>query len=45
MATIGSFTQQAEALLWRGGFSRLLTLALTEAWVRRWTARLEARSR
>ncbi|WP_292079886.1 MULTISPECIES: asparagine synthase-related protein [Brevundimonas] len=34
-----------EALLWRGGFSRLLTLALTEAWVRRWTARLEARSR
>jgi asparagine synthase (glutamine-hydrolysing) len=34
-----------EALLWRGGFSRLLTLALTEAWVRQWTARLEARSR
>ena len=34
-----------EALLWRGGFSPLLTLALTEAWVRRWTARLEARSR
>jgi len=34
-----------QALLWRGGFSRLLTLALTEAWVRRWTARLEARSR
>nr|WP_314434022.1 asparagine synthase-related protein [uncultured Brevundimonas sp.] len=33
-----------EALLWRGGFSRLLTLALTEAWVRRWTARLAARS-
>ncbi|GAA0625044.1 lasso peptide isopeptide bond-forming cyclase [Brevundimonas kwangchunensis] len=33
-----------EALLWRGGFSRLLTLALTEAWIRRWTSRLAARS-
>lgn len=29
-----------EALVWRGGFSRLLTLALTEAWLRRWQARI-----
>lgn len=29
-----------EALLWRGGFSRLLSLALTEAWVRHWTNRI-----
>lgn len=33
-----------EALLWRGGFSHLLSLALTEAWVRRWRERLAARS-
>lgn len=26
-----------ESLLWRGGFSKILTLALTEAWVRRWS--------
>ncbi len=31
-----------EALVWRGGFSRLLTLALTEAWLRRWQARIAA---
>lgn len=33
-----------EALLWRGGFSELLSLALTEAWVRRWQSRLRGRS-
>lgn len=32
-----------EALVWRGGFSRLLTLALTEAWLRRWKARIASR--
>lgn len=32
-----------EALLWRGSFSRLLTLALTEAWVRHWSERLARR--
>ena len=31
-----------EALVWRGGFSRLLTLALTEGWLRRWQARIAA---
>lgn len=31
-----------EALVWRGGFSRLVTLALTEAWLRRWQARIAA---
>jgi len=31
-----------EALVWRGGFPRLLTLALTEAWLRRWQARIAA---
>lgn len=29
-----------EALLWRGGFSRLISLALTEAWLRRWQMRI-----
>jgi asparagine synthase (glutamine-hydrolysing) len=32
-----------EALLWRGGYSELLSLALTEGWVRRWRSRLERR--
>jgi asparagine synthase (glutamine-hydrolysing) len=32
-----------EALLWRGGFSRLLSLALTEAWLRRWQRRIAGR--
>lgn len=32
-----------EALLWRGGFSRLLSLALTEAWLRSWIPRLAHR--
>lgn len=32
-----------ESLLWRGGYSDLLSLALTEAWVRRWRSRLERR--
>ncbi|WP_293826814.1 asparagine synthase-related protein [uncultured Brevundimonas sp.] len=31
-----------EALVWRGGFSRLLTLALTEGWLRRWQTRIAA---
>lgn len=31
-----------EALLWRGGFSNLISLALTEAWLRRWQARSAA---
>lgn len=31
-----------EALLWRGGFSRLISLALTEAWLRRWRGRMGA---
>jgi asparagine synthase (glutamine-hydrolysing) len=31
-----------EALAWRGGFSKLLTLALTEAWLRHWQARITA---
>lgn len=30
-----------ETLLWKGGFSDLLSLALTEAWLRRWQARLD----
>ncbi|WP_312572838.1 asparagine synthase-related protein [Brevundimonas sp.] len=30
-----------EALLWRGGFSTLLSLALIEAWCRHWMERLE----
>ncbi|PZN97525.1 MAG: asparagine synthase [Alphaproteobacteria bacterium] len=29
-----------DRLLWRGGHSELLSLALTEAWLRRWQARL-----
>ena len=33
-----------EALLWHGGFSELLSLALTEAWLRRWKRRLADRS-
>lgn len=32
-----------DALLWRGGHSHLLSLALTEAWVRRWRERLDRR--
>ena len=32
-----------EALLWRGGFSRLISLALTEAWLRRWQMRIAER--
>lgn len=31
-----------EALVWQGGFARLVTLALTEAWLRRWQARIAA---
>nr|WP_314121546.1 asparagine synthase-related protein [uncultured Brevundimonas sp.] len=31
-----------EALVWRGGFATLITLALTEAWLRRWQARISA---
>lgn len=33
-----------DALLWRGGHSHLLSLALTEAWVRRWRERLDHRN-
>jgi len=33
-----------EHLLWRGGHSELLSLAQTEAWVRRWRDRLAARA-
>ena len=33
-----------DALLWRGGHSQLLSLALTEAWVRRWLERLDRRT-
>ncbi len=33
-----------DALLWRGGHSQLLSLALTEAWVRRWRERLDRRT-
>ena len=29
-----------DVLIWRGGFSTLLSLALTEAWVRHWVCRL-----
>lgn len=32
-----------ETLIWRGGFSTILSLALTEAWARHWTMRLERR--
>lgn len=32
-----------ESLLWRGGFQKVLGLALTEAWLRRWTQRLRRR--
>lgn len=32
-----------ETLLWRGGFQKVLGLALTEAWLRRWTERLRHR--
>jgi asparagine synthase (glutamine-hydrolysing) len=32
-----------ESLLWHGGFSELLSLALTEAWLRRWKRRLADR--
>ena len=31
-----------DAMVWKGGHSELLTLALIEAWVRRWKARLAA---
>lgn len=31
-----------EALVWRGGFARLLSLALTEAWFQRWQSRIAA---
>lgn len=34
-----------ESLLWRGGYSELLSLALTEAWVRRWRSILERNSK
>lgn len=32
-----------EAMLWRGGFSKLISLALTEAWLRHWRSRIAAR--
>lgn len=32
-----------DAILWRGGHSELLTLALIEAWLRRWRTRLAER--
>lgn len=32
-----------ETLLWRGGFQKVLGLALTEAWLRCWTERLRRR--
>jgi asparagine synthase (glutamine-hydrolysing) len=32
-----------DILLWRGGHSDILSLALTEAWLRRWRARLAQR--
>ncbi|WP_420469938.1 asparagine synthase-related protein [Brevundimonas sp. FT23042] len=32
-----------DVLLWRGGFSQLISLALAEAWLRRWTERLSQR--
>ena len=32
-----------DAILWRGGHSELLTLAVIEAWLRRWKARLAER--
>ncbi|MBB5746536.1 asparagine synthase-related protein [Brevundimonas variabilis] len=32
-----------EALLWRGGYTTILSLALTEAWVRHWQDRLARR--